>query len=110
MLIYSPLNSFIRYGWVFQLILDIAISISVLSQIRLKAFKYIAIILVIAFIYDVFMVFLSSYLTDGKSIMEAVVNGGKSYTKVASDWNKVQFELEFKKINRVFYLVSILIK
>jgi hypothetical protein len=93
----------LRFGWVFQLILGVSVSLFALSQIRLKAFKYIAIILAGAFVYDVFMVFLSPYLTGGHNIMEAVVNGGKAYSGVSEDWNLIQFGLGFKEFNRVCY-------
>lgn len=66
-----------------QLILGTALVVFSLSQVRLHAFKYVALILVIFFVYDVFMVFLSPYLTGGNNVMEAVVNGGKAYSGVS---------------------------
>lgn len=57
---------FCRFGWVFQNILAVALSLFSLSQFRLHAFKYVALILAGLFVYDVFMVFLSGYLTGVK--------------------------------------------
>lgn len=90
-----------------QLILGTALVVFSLSQVRLHAFKYVALILVIFFVYDVFMVFLSPYLTGGNNVMEAVVNGGKAYSGVSEDWNKVEFGLPFDEFNRLPILLSI---
>ena len=58
----------------------------------------VTIILVTFFLYDVFMVFISPYITKGTSIMEAVAFGGRdeSVTK-----NELDFNAIVKEKNRV---------
>jgi hypothetical protein len=55
----------------------ISLASNALSHYRLSTYKTITIILVLFFIYDVFMVFVTPTFTNGTSIMEAVAFGGK---------------------------------
>lgn len=55
----------------------ISLALNALSFYRLSSYKTVTIILIVFFIYDVFMVFISPFITNGTSIMEAVAFGGK---------------------------------
>ena len=41
--------------------------------------------------------------------MEAVVNGGNSYSGFTEDWNSVEFGLPFRNFNEVNVLVKIIV-
>jgi signal peptide peptidase-like protein 2B len=55
----------------------VSLALNALSHYRLSTYKTITIILVLFFVYDVFMVFVTPTFTNGTSIMEAVAFGGK---------------------------------
>jgi signal peptide peptidase-like 2B len=63
--------------WIVQNLMAISLALNALSFYRLSSYKTVTIILIVFFIYDVFMVFISPYITKGTSIMEAVAFGGK---------------------------------
>ncbi|XP_003374005.1 signal peptide peptidase family protein [Trichinella spiralis] len=67
---------FVRYAVVLQNILGLAILISVISNVRLPTLKAVTIFSLAFLIYDVTMVFISPYFTNGCSIMLDVVTGG----------------------------------
>ncbi|KRY33738.1 Signal peptide peptidase-like 2B, partial [Trichinella spiralis] len=64
------------YAVVLQNILGLAILISVISNVRLPTLKAVTIFSLAFLIYDVTMVFISPYFTNGCSIMLDVVTGG----------------------------------
>ncbi|KRY13081.1 Major facilitator superfamily domain-containing protein 12, partial [Trichinella patagoniensis] len=65
-----------KYAVVLQNILGLAILISVISNVRLPTLKAVTIFSLAFLIYDVTMVFISPYFTNGCSIMLDVVTGG----------------------------------
>jgi len=66
-----------RYSWILQDILGVFFSINMLRTIRLPSFKICTILLTLLFVYDIFFVFLTPYLTaSGKSVMVEVATGG----------------------------------
>ncbi|KRZ75159.1 Major facilitator superfamily domain-containing protein 12 [Trichinella papuae] len=65
-----------KYVVVLQNILGLAILISVVSNVRLPTLKAVTVFSLAFLIYDVTMVFISPYFTNGCSIMLDVVTGG----------------------------------
>ncbi|KAM8939353.1 signal peptide peptidase-like 2B [Pelodytes ibericus] len=72
-----------QWAWVLQDILGIAFCLYMLKTIRLPTFKACTLLLVVLFVYDVFFVFITPYLTKtGESIMVEVAAGPTdSYTQ-----------------------------
>lgn len=65
-----------QWAWVLQDTLGIAFCLYMLKTIRLPTFKACTLLLVVLFIYDVFFVFITPYLTEsGESIMVEVAAG-----------------------------------
>lgn len=95
------------FGWIFQDIIALSISVNVLARLRLRAFKWVALILVGFLIYDVIMVFFTPLLTNGRSVMEAIVNGGQDWTGYQVNWEKVQFGEYKDDTNRLPLVLSI---
>ncbi len=81
------------WAWVLQNILAISLGLNALSFYRLSSYKMVTIIIVTFFLYDVFMVFISPYITKGTSIMESVAFGGR-------DDNVTKNELNFNGIDK----------
>ena len=71
----------------------ISLAMSALSFYRLSKYKTVTIILIVFFLYDIFMVFITPQFTKGTSIMEAVAFGGKdaSASNGPQDWSNLQF-------------------
>lgn len=65
------------WSWIVQNILALSLALNALSFYRLSSYKMVTIVLVLFFVYDVFMVFISPLITNGQSIMEAVAFGGR---------------------------------
>ncbi|KRX91822.1 Signal peptide peptidase-like 2B [Trichinella pseudospiralis] len=65
-----------KYVVVLQNILGLAILISVVSNVRLPTLKAVTVFSLAFLVYDVTMVFISPYFTNGCSIMLDVVTGG----------------------------------
>ncbi|XP_053558999.1 signal peptide peptidase-like 2B isoform X2 [Bombina bombina] len=72
-----------QWAWVLQDILGIAFCLYMLKTIRLPTFKGCTLLLFVLFIYDVFFVFITPFLTkSGESIMVQVASGpSDSYTQ-----------------------------
>ncbi|KAM4708375.1 signal peptide peptidase-like 2B isoform 2-T2 [Discoglossus pictus] len=72
-----------QWAWVLQDILGIAFCLYMLKTIRLPTFKGCTLLLLVLFIYDVFFVFITPFLTkSGESIMVEVAAGpSDSYTQ-----------------------------
>ncbi|XP_005359078.1 signal peptide peptidase-like 2B [Microtus ochrogaster] len=65
-----------QWAWVLQDILGIAFCLYMLKTIRLPTFKACTLLLLVLFIYDVFFVFITPFLTkSGNSIMVEVATG-----------------------------------
>lgn len=65
------------FGWVLQDTLGVFFSINMLRTIRLPSFRICTILLSLLFLYDIFFVFLTPYITpSGKSVMVEVATGG----------------------------------
>lgn len=65
-----------QWAWVLQDTLGIAFCLYMLKTIRLPTFKACTLLLVVLFIYDIFFVFITPYLTEsGESIMVEVAAG-----------------------------------
>jgi len=63
------------FYWVFQTLMGISVCIVFLGVVRLNSIRVATFLLVAAFIYDVFFVFLTPYLF-GESVMVTVATGG----------------------------------
>ena len=80
------------YAWVFQDILGCAFCIFMIKIIRLSSFKISSILLMLFFIYDVFYVFITPFLTPKReSIMVKIATGG-----AGSGMSKERLPLLFK--------------
>lgn len=67
------------YAWIIQDILGLFFCIHVLKNIRIPSLKAGTIFLSLAFIYDIFFVFITPFFTsDGSSVMVDVATGGRS--------------------------------
>ena len=65
------------YGWILQDILGVFFSINMLRTIRLPSFRICCVLLSLLFLYDIFFVFLTPFITtSGKSVMVEVATGG----------------------------------
>ncbi|XP_061097432.1 signal peptide peptidase-like 2 [Conger conger] len=65
-----------QWAWVLQDALGIAFCLYMLKTIRLPTFKACTLLLLVLFVYDVFFVFITPFLTkNGKSIMVEVATG-----------------------------------
>ena len=65
------------FGWVLQDTLGVFFSINMLRTIRLPSFRICTILLSLLFLYDIFFVFLTPFITSsGKSVMVEVATGG----------------------------------
>ncbi|KAM6467306.1 signal peptide peptidase-like 2B isoform 2-T2 [Liasis olivaceus] len=82
--LYSCLSPFVRrfplgkcrWAWILQDALGIAFCLYMLKTIRLPTFKGCTLLLLVLFVYDVFFVFITPYLTkSGESIMVEVAAG-----------------------------------
>uniref|UniRef100_A0A6I8QIL5 Signal peptide peptidase-like 2B n=1 Tax=Xenopus tropicalis TaxID=8364 RepID=A0A6I8QIL5_XENTR len=70
-----------QWAWVLQDILGIAFCLYMLKTIRMPTFKGCTLLLFVLFIYDVFFVFITPYLTKrGESIMVEVASGPSNST------------------------------
>lgn len=66
----------IAFFWITQNIMGISICIIFLSTIRLNSLKVASVLLLAAFFYDIFMVFITPYIFSGKSVMITVATSG----------------------------------
>ena len=64
------------FYWVTQNVMGACICISFLSVIKLNSIKVATVLLLAAFVYDIFFVFITPYLFDGESIMISVATSG----------------------------------
>ncbi|XP_018088573.1 signal peptide peptidase like 2B S homeolog isoform X1 [Xenopus laevis] len=70
-----------QWAWVLQDILGIAFCLYMLKTIRMPTFKGCTLLLFVLFVYDVFFVFITPYLTKrGESIMVEVASGPSNST------------------------------
>ncbi|XP_070535538.1 signal peptide peptidase-like 2B isoform X2 [Ptychodera flava] len=66
-----------EWSWILQDLMGIAFSIHLLKTIRLPNFKICFILLAVLFVYDIFFVFITPYMTkSGESVMVQVATGG----------------------------------
>uniref|UniRef100_H3B706 Signal peptide peptidase-like 2B n=1 Tax=Latimeria chalumnae TaxID=7897 RepID=H3B706_LATCH len=85
-----------RWAWVLQDTLGIAFCLYMLKTIRLPTFKACTLLLVVLFIYDVFFVFVTPYLTpSGDSIMVEVAAGPSD----SSTHEKLPMVLKVPRLN-----------
>ncbi|RNA03934.1 signal peptide peptidase-like 2B isoform X1 [Brachionus plicatilis] len=82
-----------EWSWSLQNVMALSLAANALSFYRLSKYKTVTIILVVFFLYDIFMVFITPTFTKGTSIMEAVAFGGKdaSASSGPQDWSNLQF-------------------
>ncbi|XP_076356547.1 signal peptide peptidase-like 2B isoform X5 [Tachypleus tridentatus] len=67
------------YSWILQDILGTAFNINMLKSVRLPNLKICTLLLILLFLYDIFFVFVTPFLTvKGESIMVKVATGGSS--------------------------------
>eukprot|EP00978_Attheya_sp_CCMP212_P029027 scaffold101748_cov59-Attheya_sp.AAC.2 len=64
------------FYWVTQNVMGACICITFLSVIKLNSIKVATVLLLAAFVYDIFFVFITPYLFDGESIMISVATSG----------------------------------
>mmetsp|Transcript_39867 Transcript_39867/g.119980 ORF Transcript_39867/g.119980 Transcript_39867/m.119980 type:complete len:1066 (-) Transcript_39867:213-3410(-) len=64
------------FYWIAQDVMGSSICVAFLSLIRLNSIKIATILLVAAFVYDIFFVFITPYIFDGDSIMITVATSG----------------------------------
>ncbi|XP_051033216.1 signal peptide peptidase-like 2B isoform X3 [Phodopus roborovskii] len=85
-----------RWAWVLQDILGIAFCLYMLKTIRLPTFKACTLLLLVLFIYDVFFVFITPFLTkSGNSIMVEVATGPSN----SSTHEKLPMVLKVPRLN-----------
>ncbi|CAH0518925.1 unnamed protein product [Peronospora belbahrii] len=70
---------FHSYSWIFQDIFGVCFCLVFLRSARLPNVKVASVLLVLAFLYDIFMVFISPYIFN-KSVMIKVATGGAQST------------------------------
>lgn len=64
------------YFWVMQDVMGAAMCITFLETIKLNSIRVASILLIVAFFYDIFFVFVTPYLFKGESIMVTVATSG----------------------------------
>lgn len=81
----------------------LSLAVNALSYYRISSYKTVTLILVLFFVYDIFMVFITPTFTKGTSIMEAVAFGGKDSAESSTpqDWNNLQFGKREDTLNRL---------
>ncbi|KAM7327877.1 hypothetical protein ACRRTK_014244 [Alexandromys fortis] len=85
-----------QWAWVLQDILGIAFCLYMLKTIRLPTFKACTLLLLVLFIYDVFFVFITPFLTkSGNSIMVEVATGPSN----SSTHEKLPMVLKVPRLN-----------
>ncbi|XP_038166913.1 signal peptide peptidase-like 2B isoform X4 [Arvicola amphibius] len=85
-----------RWAWVLQDVLGIAFCLYMLKTIRLPTFKACTLLLLVLFIYDVFFVFITPFLTkSGNSIMVEVATGPSN----SSTHEKLPMVLKVPRLN-----------
>ncbi|KAL6063127.1 hypothetical protein STEG23_037779 [Scotinomys teguina] len=85
-----------QWAWVLQDILGIAFCLYMLKTIRLPTFKACTLLLMVLFIYDVFFVFITPFLTkSGNSIMVEVATGPSN----SSTHEKLPMVLKVPRLN-----------
>eukprot|EP00850_Spirogloea_muscicola_P009409 SM000052S17801 [mRNA] locus=s52:650058:653604:- [translate_table: standard] len=70
------------FAWVGQDALGICLILTVLQAVRLPNIKVSTVLLSLAFVYDIFWVFISPYFFDGESVMIVVATGGDGGNEV----------------------------
>ena len=67
------------WSWILQDILGVFFSVNMLRTIRLPSYRIVAVLLSLLFLYDIFFVFITPFITkSGDSIMVEVATGGSS--------------------------------
>lgn len=66
----------VPFYWVAQDLMGASICVAFLSLIRLNSIKIATLLLVAAFVYDIFFVFITPYIFDGDSVMITVATSG----------------------------------
>jgi len=66
----------ITFYWVMQDVFGAAMCISFLAIIKLNSLKVAALLLIVAFFYDIFFVFITPLIFSGKSVMITVATSG----------------------------------
>lgn len=66
----------VTFFWVMQDVFGACMCIAFLKVIRLNSIKVASILLIVAFFYDIFFVFITPYLFEGKSVMITVATSG----------------------------------
>ncbi|XP_052603064.1 signal peptide peptidase-like 2B isoform X4 [Peromyscus californicus insignis] len=85
-----------QWAWVLQDILGIAFCLYMLKTIRLPTFKACTLLLLVLFVYDVFFVFITPFLTkSGNSIMVEVATGPSN----SSTHEKLPMVLKVPRLN-----------
>ncbi|XP_011241887.1 signal peptide peptidase-like 2B isoform X5 [Mus musculus] len=85
-----------RWAWVLQDTLGIAFCLYMLKTIRLPTFKACTLLLLVLFIYDIFFVFITPFLTkSGNSIMVEVATGPSN----SSTHEKLPMVLKVPRLN-----------
>ncbi|XP_038166905.1 signal peptide peptidase-like 2B isoform X3 [Arvicola amphibius] len=85
-----------QWAWVLQDVLGIAFCLYMLKTIRLPTFKACTLLLLVLFIYDVFFVFITPFLTkSGNSIMVEVATGPSN----SSTHEKLPMVLKVPRLN-----------
>ncbi|XP_057627929.1 signal peptide peptidase-like 2B isoform X3 [Chionomys nivalis] len=85
-----------QWAWVLQDVLGIAFCLYMLKTIRLPTFKACTLLLLVLFVYDVFFVFITPFLTkSGNSIMVEVATGPSN----SSTHEKLPMVLKVPRLN-----------
>ena len=79
----------------------LSLATNALSIYRLSAYKTVALILTLFFLYDIFMVFITPTFTKGASIMEAVAFGGRDNEVASGQVKKIKLNTSKKAINNL---------
>jgi len=76
----QPNASQIPFVWIMQDLMGVSICVAFLSVLRVNNLKIATVLLVVAFFYDIFFVFITPYLFSGKSVMVTVATSGGAPT------------------------------
>merc|ERR1719320_1653836 len=67
---------FRNWSWILQDIICIALVVDIQMTMKVNSLKVASTLLLLAFFYDIFMVFVTPLFTEGTSVMETVALGG----------------------------------
>lgn len=92
---------FAHWSWVPQDILCIALLVNIQMAIKIDSLKIASTLLLLAFFYDIFMVFVTPVFTKGTSVMETVALGGDTGEVLPMLLAIPKFHNPFRKMARL---------